>query len=184
MEKEGKKIATKWYWQQVLKYAPSKIIHKIYWSIGMFKNYIKVAFRTLRKQKSYSFINIFGLAIGLSCFVLIGLFIQYELSYDTFHEYSDRTYRVISENPGNSYLGLDGSSVTPVPMAATMKQDYPEVEYASYFGNSKSLLINGEHSFLESGVAADGDFFNIFSYQWYGITFRYTTSSNKTFSTY
>tara|TARA_R110000868_G_scaffold306734_3_gene568123 strand:- start:52126 stop:54750 length:2625 start_codon:yes stop_codon:yes gene_type:complete len=167
VEKEGKKIATKWYWQQVLKYAPSKIIHKIYWSIGMFKNYIKVAFRTLRKQKSYSFINIFGLAIGLSCFVLIGLFIQYELSYDTFHEYSDRTYRVISENPGNSYLGLDGSSVTPVPMAATMKQDYPEVEYASYFGNSKSLLINGEHSFLESGVAADGDFFNIFSYQWY-----------------
>lgn len=166
-KKEGRKSANAWYWQQVLRYAPSKITHKIYWSIGMFKNYLKIAFRSLKKQKSYSFINIFGLAIGLTCFVLIGLFVQYELSYDTFHQHSYRTYRVISENPGNGYLGLDGSSITPVPMAATMKQDFPEIEYATYFGNSQSLLVYGEHSFIESGVAADGDFFNIFSYQWY-----------------
>ena len=167
-KKEGKQAANRWYWQQVLKYAPSKIIHKIYWSIGMFKNYLKIAFRSLEKQKSYSFINIFGLAIGLTCFVLIGLFIQYELSYDTFHEKSDRTYRIISENPGNGYLGLDGSSITPVAMAETMKQDFHEVDYSTYFGGSQSLLINGEQSFIESGIAADGDFFNIFTYQWYG----------------
>lgn len=167
VEKEGKEAADRWYWQQVIKYTPSKLLHKLYWGIAMFKNYLKISFRNLKSQKSYSFINIFGLAIGLTCFVLIGLFVQYELSYDTFHQHSDRTYRVISENPGNGYLGLDGSSITPVPMAATMKQDFPDVEYATYFGNSQSLLINGEQSFIESGVAADGDFFNIFSYRWY-----------------
>ncbi|GAB5410442.1 MAG: ABC transporter permease [Balneolaceae bacterium] len=167
LENEGKEKANTWYWQQVLKYAPSKIIHKIYWSIGMFKNYLKIAFRSLKKQKSYSFINIFGLAIGLTCFVLIGLFIQYEMSYDTFHEDSDRTYRVIAKQPGNEYLGSEWFALTPTAMAVTMKQDFPEVEYASYFGNSRTLMINNERSFIEWGVAADEDFFKTFSYQWF-----------------
>lgn len=167
LEKEGKKNANTWYWQQVLKYAPLKIIHKIYWSIGMFKNYLKIAFRSLKKQKSYSFINIFGLAIGLTCFVLIGLFIQYELSYDTFHENSDRTYRVVAKQPGNEYLGSEWFALTPTAMAATMKQDFPEVEYASYFGNTRTLLLKDDRSFIELGAAADEDFFQIFSYKWY-----------------
>lgn len=167
LEKEGEKTANTWYWQQVLRYAPSKITHKIYWSVGMFKNYLKIAFRSLKKQKSYSFINIFGLAIGLTCFVLIGLFIQYELSYDTFHEHSNRTYRVIAKQPGNEYLGSEWFALTPTAMAATIKEDFPEVEYASYFGNSRTLVVNGDRSFIEWGVAADEDFFNTFSYPWY-----------------
>ncbi len=166
-EKEGKAAANRWYWQQVVRYAPSKIIHKIYWSVSMFKNYLKIAFRSLKKQKSYSFINIFGLAIGLTCFVLIGLFIQYELSYDTFHKNSDRTYRVVAKQPGNEYQGSEWFALTPTAMATTLKRDFPEVETAAYFGQTRTLLTVDDLTFNERGLIADGDFFQTFSYQWY-----------------
>lgn len=60
----------------------------------MFKNYLKIAFRNFKKHRSYSFINIFGFAVGLSCSILIVLFILNELSYDRYHENADRIYRV------------------------------------------------------------------------------------------
>jgi len=167
LKKLGKAEANKWYWKQVLRYAPSKIIHRLYWSAEMFKNYLKIALRSLKKQKSYSFINIFGLAIGFTCFVMIGLFIQYELSYDTFHEQSDRTYRVVAKQPGNEYQGSEWFALTPTAMAATLKRDFPEVEHATYFGLTKSLLTVNNNTYNESGLIADGDFFQIFSYRWY-----------------
>lgn len=166
-EKEGRSKANRWYWGQVLRYAPSKIIHKLYWTSTMFINYLKIAFRNLQKQKSYSFINIFGLAIGLTCFVLIGLFIQYELSYDKFHEHSSRTYRIVSQQPGSGYMGSDWSATTQTAMAKTIKEDLSEVEYASYFDLSRTLIANGERSFIESGIVVDEDFFKTFSYEWY-----------------
>ena len=166
-EKEGAKKAKRWYWQQILRYAPSKVTHKIYWSATMFFNYLKISFRNLKKHKSYSFINIFGLAVGLVCFVLIGLFVQYELSYDSFHNNSDRTYRIIAQQPGNEYMGSDMFALTPTAMSATMKSDFPEVEFATYFGMTRTLLSVEDETFRESGVLSDGDFFQIFSYQWY-----------------
>jgi len=61
----------------------------------MFKNYLKVAFRNIRRQKVYSLINILGLAIGIACFLLIVFFIQHERSYDDFHKNGKNIYRVI-----------------------------------------------------------------------------------------
>jgi putative ABC transport system permease protein len=63
----------------------------------MFRNYFKVAFRNLMRYKFYSFINIFGLAIGIACFTLITLFVLDEISYDQFHSKSDRIYRVVGK---------------------------------------------------------------------------------------
>ncbi len=63
----------------------------------MIKNYLKIALRTLQKYKGYAFINIFGLAIGLACCLLIVLFVRDELSYDRFHEKADRTYRIVRQ---------------------------------------------------------------------------------------
>ncbi|MEP5944973.1 MAG: ABC transporter permease, partial [Balneola sp.] len=60
----------------------------------MLKNYFKIAFRSFKKNKAYSAINIFGLAIGITSLIFILLFIQDELSYDKFHENKDRLYRV------------------------------------------------------------------------------------------
>ena len=66
----------------------------------MFKNYFKIAWRNLVKSKVFSFINIFGLTIGLVCCMLISLYIQHELSYDTYHANKDRIYQIVGESIG------------------------------------------------------------------------------------
>jgi putative ABC transport system permease protein len=58
------------------------------------KNYLKVALRNILRNKVYSFLNIFGVAIGVACFLFIYMFVRFELSYDQFHEKSDRIYRI------------------------------------------------------------------------------------------
>ena len=63
----------------------------------MLRNYLKIALRTLRRRRSYAALNVGGLAVGLAAVLLIGLWVQDELSYDDFHEKSDRTYRVLRE---------------------------------------------------------------------------------------
>jgi putative ABC transport system permease protein len=165
VKKEGVKGANKWYWQQVIRYAPSKIIHKIYWGIAMFKNYLKISLRNLNRHKSYSLINIIGLSIGLAGFVLIGLFVNYELSFDSFHNKSERTYRVVAQQPANEYMGSNWYAVTAAAMAATLKEDYPEVEHSAYFNLSQSLLNTDNSSFIERGLATEGDFFEVFTYR-------------------
>ncbi len=85
-----------WYWMQIAKSTPHFIRNKIYWSLVMFKNYLKIALRNLAKQKIYSFINILGLSVGLAGITLIFLFIQNELSYDRFHKNVETLYRVFT----------------------------------------------------------------------------------------
>jgi putative ABC transport system permease protein len=65
----------------------------------MLRNNLKIAYRNLRKQKVFSFINLFGLTVGLSCFLLIALYIFDELTYDGFHKKADSIYRVVETNP-------------------------------------------------------------------------------------
>ena len=92
----------------------------------MFTNFIKIAWRNLLKNKTFSFINITGLAIGLSCFLLIALYVADELSYDRHNEKAARIYRVNSElRFGGTDLKL---AVCSDPMGATLKRDYPQVE--------------------------------------------------------
>ncbi len=67
----------------------------------MFKNYLKIAFRNLHKHKSFSFINVTGLAIGMACVLLISLYIHDELSYDKFHENSDRIFCLTKSASGS-----------------------------------------------------------------------------------
>ena len=92
----------------------------------MFQNYLKVAIRNLLKQKTYSIINISGLAVGMACVLLISLYILDELSYDTFHKNADKIYRLISAFDGNSNPGWIG---TPAPLAPALKEKFPDVEF-------------------------------------------------------
>lgn len=166
LEQKGKKAANAWYWKQVMHYAPSKLIHKCYWSIAMFYNYLKVAFRNLRNNKSYSFINIIGLSTALVCVVFIGLFINYELSYDDYHPDADRTYMIVLNNPGNEYMGSTWFSLTPSAMAPTLKEEFPEVERSSHLARTSSVMETDEITLNESGISADFDFFQMFSFDW------------------
>lgn len=123
----------------------------------MFKNYLKIALRNIRRHKAYSFINILGLAIGMACCLFITLWILDELSFDKFHADSDQIYQAL----GNGRI-----SSTPLPLAAALKEKFPEVIYASrYEGFGEPLFRRGEKSFYEQGVVVvDSDFFRIFSF--------------------
>lgn len=130
----------------------------------MFKNYLKIAFRNLRKNPTYSFINIFGLAIGLSCFIIIMGYIHYEISFDQFHEKADRTYRVVVEQSDNFYLGTNHFAVTPAPLENAITNDFPEVETATTIAKSSLYLSVEDHTFNENGIIASPSFFNVFTF--------------------
>ena len=93
----------------------------------MLKNYLKIVWRNLRKYKGYSFINIFGLATGLTCCFFIFLWVQDELSFDRFNENANHIYRVYTADKAG---GKDPNfAVTPIPMAPAIKEEIPEIRH-------------------------------------------------------
>ena len=95
----------------------------------MFSSYFKLAVRHMYKHKSYVFINIMGLAVGISFFVLIGLFVIDELSYDKFNAKKDRIYRLILDAKVGEQEVL--TSTTPAPMAGVFTDEIPEIVCSS-----------------------------------------------------
>jgi len=130
----------------------------------MIRNYFKIAFRNIWRHKGYSFINIFGLAIGLACCLLILLWVQDELGYDTFHAQANNLYRVEQDQ---DYSGrLYHVNVTPWPCIPAWKEEIPEVVDATRYGwcGGRSFRF-GEKSFMENEVqAVDPAFFTMFDY--------------------
>jgi putative ABC transport system permease protein len=88
-----------WLVFELLNSIPRLAKTSLYWSLVMFANYVKTAFRNMRRHKGFTFINVSGLALGFACSMLIALFVAYELSYDRFNEKADRIYRVV--RPGD-----------------------------------------------------------------------------------
>ncbi len=129
----------------------------------MFKKYLTVAVRNLLKYKFYSILNITGLAAGIATCLLILLFVQDELSYDKFHENSDRIYRIVADFTlgGNSFTA---ANVGP-PTGFAIVNDYPEVENAVRLMSSGSWFVRyGENSFKETEVIyADSTLFRVFT---------------------
>ena len=106
----------------------------------MFKNYFKTAFRNILNHRTYSIINIVGLAIGMTCFILIALYIQYELSYDKFHKDSDQIYRIITKQD-HKFSDSDFWNISAAPLANILKSDYPEINYVTRLRKENSPLI-------------------------------------------
>src|SRR5215203_7042576 len=140
---------------------------------AMLKNYFKIAWRNIRNNKLFSFLNIFGLATGFTCCLLIALYIVRETSYDHHHKNADRLYEIATTfvKDGKD----DPTPNTPAPMAAAMKHEFAEIEETTriiqLFAEDKTLLQykpdnNETKSFYETkGFAADSTFFRLFSYQ-------------------
>jgi putative ABC transport system permease protein len=134
----------------------------------MYKNYFKIAFRSLLKNKVYSFVNILGLAMGFACCTLIALFIKDEWGYDRYHAQADNIYRVTRD-----FLSKDGSvslhlgHVAP-PFAPLIKNDFPDVKYAVRVLETGSLFAiqeNGRQvkAFNEEKVNfAEAEVFKVF----------------------
>ena len=130
----------------------------------MIKNYLKIAWRNLVKNKTYSMINIAGLAIGLCCFLLIALYVLDELSFDKYNANADRIYRI------NSDIRFGGADlhmpVTSDMMGQLLKKDYPQVEQYTriYTSNGDKLIKKGNDYINEDHVAhADSTFFDVFT---------------------
>lgn len=129
-------------------------------------NFFKSILRTLKKNKSFSFINIIGLTVGLVSCVLIGLYIQRQLSFDKFQKNGDRIARVIME------YGFEGSDVsskgnfTSVRVPVVMKKNFPEVEDAVIMTGTSRIIKEGENLNIEKNfLYAGNSFFKIFSFK-------------------
>jgi putative ABC transport system permease protein len=130
----------------------------------MLKNYFKIALRNLWRNKSFSAINISGLALGLTCSILIFLWVKDERSVDAFHKNQDRTYIVTSQE----YLDneINGSYDTPGMLGEELKKVMPEVEFACNYSNTEDYTFSaGDKINKQSGNFAGKDFFKIFSYK-------------------
>lgn len=133
----------------------------------MLKNYFKTAFRFLLKNKTFSFINIIGLAIGTLCCLYILLYVQQQYSYDKHHPQAENIYRITSslQLPGDKHVN---ASCSP-PIAPALKNDFAEVEQFTRvvpsLGVSQYLIHYSEKALSEKSVVfVDSTFFNMFSY--------------------
>ena len=131
----------------------------------MIRNYLKIAFRNLMKYKFISFINLFGLTVGLSCCFLILTYILHELSYDKFQPGAAQVYRVTRtfNNPQTGAISLTLSTVSP-PFKMYLQNDFKEIEdITSTLSNGPTPTRYGDKMFSEQKVYfADDHFFNFF----------------------
>ena len=141
----------------------------------MLKSFLKLAFRNLAKRKGYTLMNIAGLAIGITCCLLIFEYVAYERSYDNFNENADRIFRVQDEEYQNGRMVVACASAMP-GVAPAMKSEFPEVEEAGRLRKVKFLLANDVRNirFKEPTVYyADRIHINIFqSRSWTAIQKR------------
>ena len=130
----------------------------------MFKNYLKIALRNLWRQRGFSFINIGGLAIGLTAFFLILLYVSFELSYDNFHSKSDQIYRVVADIKTPSE-NIEASSVAWAVLP-NLTKEFPEIVSSVRITDADMLVRRNDIIFDESNViAADSTFFEIFDFK-------------------
>ncbi|MDT0554078.1 ABC transporter permease [Urechidicola vernalis] len=131
----------------------------------MLRNYIKVAFRTLNKNRVYAFINILGLALGLTITILVFLFIKDETSYDKHWDGHDRLYRTnILANVMGQHMD---EATSPSPMAQTLRNEFTEVETATRIrSRSQEIMVSHNETkiYIKDEVLADSLFFTVFNY--------------------
>lgn len=142
----------------------SPLVHTNHIFSAMLKNYLKVAWRNLIKDRRFAILNLIGLSTGLACALLIYVWVQDELRIDKFHKKDATLFQVLENRVQAS--GIWTAKSSPVPMPAALKRDMPEVEYAAYVSSPRefTLSVKNERNIKLKGEHADKDFFKMFSY--------------------
>lgn len=138
----------------------------------MFKNYIKIAFRNLIKNRSHTIINVVGLSLGLTCAVVIFLVIQYEQSFDSWHADSDRIYRIVRQSSDSG--STDFTRGVPTPLSEAVQNEVYGVEAVTIIDRNTSEAVlsvereDGSESRVREGNTAfvQSDYFDIFTHEW------------------
>ncbi|MEP6466076.1 MAG: ABC transporter permease [Parafilimonas sp.] len=133
----------------------------------MFKNYLKTAWRNIRKNKAFSFINIVGLAIGIAASLLLFIIVEYELGYDSFQKDYNHIYRVVTQNKYAD--GITYNDGTAAPALAALRTSFPQIKFSgivSTFGSQ--VTVDNNKKFVEqTGIFfCEQQFFNVFQYKW------------------
>ena len=156
------------YWYQTINYLrPFAIKNNIITDLNpffMFNSYFKIAWRNLFKHKLYALINVSGMTIGMTCFILLALYIQYELSYDIQHEKGGRIYRIAEDMEGYVFKGTSEFACASIPVALSAKTDIPEVEMVTILRPASDLFKKDGEVISEDGINTDTSFFDIFSF--------------------
>jgi len=166
----GKNKIIRWllYWWNVIRFFRPYLLRKkiFHVNIGgpfMFKSYLKIALRNLRRQAFYSFINITGLVVGIACVIFITLFVNDELSYDKFNYKADRTYRLVTDFliRGNQFQ----AAMSGGPVGQGMLREFPEVEQQTRIRPNSNFFIRYENvTYKEDNIYyVDSTFFDVFS---------------------
>ncbi|MBN1272856.1 MAG: ABC transporter permease [Candidatus Aminicenantes bacterium] len=156
--KKGFFRAKVWIWIQILLSVPSFVKNSLFWSLEMITHHIKIAARVFKKHKVFSFLNLFGLSVGMACCILIMLWVQDELSYDKFHKNAENIYKII--------MRFDGkwSSETPWAIAPALKNEFPEVRAFTRYRTTTLQIANEKTQYYETAAMVDEDFFKMFTF--------------------
>ncbi|NIN92798.1 MAG: FtsX-like permease family protein, partial [Candidatus Aenigmarchaeota archaeon] len=164
---QGKHRARRWLRRQTLLAVGFYTKYLFSWRNIMLKNYLKITIRNIKRYKGFSFINISGLAIGMTIFILIALFVQYELSFDRYHENADRIYRIIRHTVDDSLGAANSNSVfIPAGLGPAMVEEFPEVISAARFfrwHRGENYFSFGDKNIYEEMYYVEPEFFEIFS---------------------
>ena len=155
--------ADTWYWRQVLKSLPKIFSNILYWRTAMLKNYLKIAYRNLKRHKGYSIINIGGLRAGITVGILILLYVNSIFTFDRFHENSDDTFLIykVRVTPSGEQITTD----TWVPLKDELVSTYPAIENGVRMWGRGSIWVQGnDKKFQETVTYADPSIFEIFTF--------------------
>ena len=180
-EEKGRLQARLRFWGYLIRSIPRYSKDSLCIGGTMFKNYLKIALRNIRRHKGYSIINIAGLSVGLTCCILILLYVKYEFSYDRYHENAKNIYRIVMKFPGIVYRGNDMYNASPGGLKAALMEDFPEVIYSTRARRRRAYIYYNNDPFEERGIFfVDPEFLKIFSFPF--ISGDPETAVNEPFS--
>ncbi|MCK5147603.1 ABC transporter permease [bacterium] len=164
-EERGAFYASYWYWLQIMKAVPVFGMVKLYWRFVMWRNYLKSIWRNIKRNKTYSALNIAGLAIGMSCSLALFLVVHEQLTYDNYHDNADRVYRV-SETIETATAVRHYAPIA-WPLGPVLREKFPQIEsLVRIYGFGSHLIKKDNKSFYEENFYfAEKDLFNVLTFQ-------------------
>lgn len=130
----------------------------------MLKNYLKIIWRGIIKDKTTSAISIIGLTLGITCFLLTFIWVYYQYSFDSFHERADRIHRVINSVSDNT--GTESLAVSPFLLGPELKAQIPEISQVTRIDRNDAVVLRGDNRFNEDDVLlVDQDFLSMFDFK-------------------